>query len=89
MATLIIPGAWTPTTAGKSRLRIPGDTVGAVLAELTEGYPDLRRRIFNGEKLASWVNVFIGDEDIRTRDGLETTVTSTDTVLLLPAVAGG
>ena len=91
MATLIVPSGWAPSTDGQTRLSISGSSIGVVLTELAMRYPDVRRRIFvpGGQALGSWINVFVQDEDIRERDGLETRVSPDDTVLIVPAVAGG
>jgi adenylyltransferase/sulfurtransferase len=57
---------------------------------LTELYVDLKRHLFDdGGKLRSFVNVFLNDENIRAGDGTETPVKSGDTIMLIPAIAGG
>ncbi|WP_274916884.1 MoaD/ThiS family protein [Streptomyces sp. WZ-12] len=89
MATLIVPAAFTTLTAGRSEVDLAGSTIRDVLNQLVEIYPDLRRRIFIGDRLASWINVYVGDDNIRHLNGLDTTLDASDTVMLLNAVAGG
>jgi cysteine synthase B len=63
--------------------------VREVLENLAERYPALRGLLFEDGGLAPFVNVYLGGEDVRTLDGLETAVTDGQTVILLPAMAGG
>jgi molybdopterin converting factor small subunit len=52
-------------------------------------FPGLRTQLVEDGDIASFVNVYVGGEDVRTLDGLETEVTRGSTVILLPAMAGG
>jgi len=63
--------------------------VREVLESLVESYPSLRERIFEGDELPQFLNVFIDGTDVRLNEGLETPVEAGATVVLLPAVAGG
>ncbi|WP_416968297.1 MoaD/ThiS family protein [Streptomyces sp. 4F14] len=89
MPTVKIPGAWTPSTAGRSSLTVPGGTVGQVLDQLTSCYPDLRKRIFAGDRIASWTNVYVGEDDVRDTGGLDTVLAPGADVTIVPALAGG
>ncbi|MGH2936144.1 MAG: MoaD/ThiS family protein [Gaiellaceae bacterium] len=60
-----------------------------MLENLVANYPSLRERVFEGDDLPQFLNVFIDQDDIRLRDGLDTAVPDGATVILLPAVAGG
>jgi len=84
-----IPGAWTPSTGGHSSLTIAGNTVGQVLDILTTTCPDLRQRIFIDVRIASWVNVYADEDNIRDTGGLDTPVAPETVVTILPALAGG
>ncbi|HEY4828143.1 MAG TPA: ubiquitin-like small modifier protein 1, partial [Solirubrobacteraceae bacterium] len=66
-----------------------GATVGEVLDSLYERYGELRSRIAEDGGLRRFVNVYVGSEDIRFLDGLDTPVSDGDEVTILPAVAGG
>jgi molybdopterin converting factor small subunit len=60
-----------------------------VLERLVSTYPSLRDRVFAGDDLPQFLNVFIDGADVRLHQGLETEVPASSTVILLPAVAGG
>jgi molybdopterin synthase sulfur carrier subunit len=65
-----------------------GDTVREVLEDVTARYPSLRANLFERDELTSFVNVYVGRDDVRTLEGLDTPV-SGSTLILLPAMAGG
>jgi molybdopterin converting factor small subunit len=52
-------------------------------------FPALRGQLLEDDNLAPFVNVYVEGEDVRTKDGLETSVDDGSTVILLPAMAGG
>ncbi len=89
MAAVRIPPTLRAEVGGLRELEVGGDTVGAVIEDLVERYPALADQLYAGGELASFVNVYLGGEDIRTLDGLETPVYESETVILLPAMAGG
>ena len=60
-----------------------------LLDDLTGRFPSLRPQLLEQDELAPFVNVYVEGEDVRTKDGLETAVADTSTVILLPAMAGG
>jgi len=64
--------------------------VGEVLRTLTVEHPQTEAQIFSPEgDLNRYVNVYLNDEDVRVLDGLETPVGERDTLVILPAMAGG
>lgn len=91
MATVKIPSGWAASTGGRAQLDLDGPTVGAVLARLSTDHPDMRRRLYavGGERLGPWVNVFVGETNIRDLEQMDTPLGPGDDVLILPAVAGG
>jgi sulfur-carrier protein len=89
MTTVRIPPTLRPDAEGQREIAADGATVGEVLNELGERFPRLRARIFENGNIATFVNVYVGGEDIRTQDGLDTPVVDNSTVILLPAMAGG
>jgi molybdopterin synthase sulfur carrier subunit len=89
MTTVRIPPTLRPDTEGQREVPASGSTVGEVLQEIGERFPALGARIFENGNIARFVNVYVGGEDIRTQDGLETPVADNSTVILLPAMAGG
>jgi MoaD family protein len=90
MSVLVrIPTQLRAATDGEATADVEGSTVGEVLDSLYERYGELRSRIAEDGGLRRFVNVYVGDEDIRFLDGLETPVSDGDEVTILPAVAGG
>ena len=89
MSTVRIPPVLRETVGGSRTLAAQGATVSEVLAGLFAAYPALRDRVTEGGELSPFVNVYVNDRDVRYRDGLETAVGPEDTVILLPAMAGG
>jgi len=84
-----IPPTLRAEVGGARDLQARGDTVGDVIDDLVEQHPALRAQLFQNGHLGSFVNVYLGGEDVRTLDGLDTPVDETETVILLPAMAGG
>jgi sulfur-carrier protein len=89
MSTVRIPPTLRAETQGASTVEASGETVRDLLEDLTGRFPALRERIYPEGELVRFVNVYVEGEDVRTRDGLETTVSDGSTVILLPAMAGG
>ena len=87
--TVKIPSQLRAATDGEASADVDGLTVGEVLDSLYERYGELRSRIAEDGGLRRFVNVYVGDEDIRFLDGLDTPVSDGDEVTILPAVAGG
>jgi molybdopterin synthase sulfur carrier subunit len=90
MPQVKIPPVLRPRTGGEAEVTATGETVGDVLASLAEEHPDTRDQLFSSDgQLNRYVNVYLNDEDVRVLDGLDTAVAATDTVVILPAMAGG
>ena len=88
--TVKIPTQLRSVTGGDAEADVDGvSTVGEVLDGLYERYEGLRDRIAEDGDLRRFVNVYVGGEDIRFLDGLDTEVEDGDEVTILPAVAGG
>ena len=88
MTLVRIPPTLRAEVGGERQVEVAGDDVREVLEDLADRYPDLGRRIFENGGLAPFVNVYLGGEDVRTLEGLETPVNG-DQLILLPAMAGG
>src|SRR5258706_16379416 len=89
MTTIKIPTPLRAYTDGNAEIKVEGETVGAALGDLVTKHPDLRQHIYNGNELRNFVNVFIGEEDIRYPDGLETPPEPRDNLRIIPSIAGG
>ena len=90
MAKILIPTPLRQYVDKNDSLDVTGGTVGEVLDSLTMQYPELRRHLFNDEgRLRSFVNVYVADEDIRYLNKQATPVKETDTISIVPSIAGG
>jgi molybdopterin converting factor small subunit len=84
-----IPPVLRADVGGARELEADGETVGDVIEDLVERYPPLRLQLYENGNLGSFVNVYLGGEDVRTLDGLDTPIVNGATMILLPAMAGG
>jgi MoaD family protein len=90
MPTVKIPPVLRSQTGGNAEVSAGGGTVGDVLRSLADSHPGTRQQLFaDGGELNRYVNIYLNDEDVRVLDGLETPVSDSDTVVILPAMAGG
>ena len=90
MATIRIPPVLRPSVGGEREISAEGATVGEVLRGLASAHPETETQLFGADgDLNRYVNVYLNDEDVRVLDGLETPVGETDSVVILPAMAGG
>ncbi len=87
--TVKIPTQLRSATGGAATAALDGTTVGEVLDALYGEFDELKSRIADDNGLRRFVNVYVGGEDIRFLDGLDTAVSDGDEVTILPAVAGG
>ena len=88
--TVKIPTQLRAVTGGETETTVDdAETVGEVLDGLYDRYEGLRERIAEDGDLRRFVNVYVGGEDIRFLDGLDTAVDDGDEVTIFPAVAGG
>ena len=89
MATVKIPPVLRASVGGEKELSADGGNVGEVLRALVDSHPDTESQLFSDGQLNRYVNVYLNDEDVRVLDGLDTPVGATDTLVILPAMAGG
>jgi molybdopterin converting factor small subunit len=89
MVAVRIPPTLRAEVGGAREIPAQGETVADVLEDVAARYPALGAQLLEDGELASYVNVYVGGEDIRTRDGVETPVADGAQVILLPAMAGG
>ena len=90
MAKILIPTPLRPYTDKQDAVDASGATVGELLADLTRRHSGLKAHLFNDQgKLRSFVNVYVNDEDIRYLQKEQTPVNASDTVSIIPSVAGG
>src|SRR5574341_491241 len=89
MATIRIPTPLRPYANGQESVSVRGQTVGEALQNLTQQYPDIEPHLFNQGRLRSFVNVFLGDEDVRHLEGIDTQIADDSKLLIIPSIAGG
>ena len=90
MSTVRIPPVLRSSTGGESQVRVDGSTVGEALNALAQVHPATKSQLFAEDgSLNRYVNVYLNDEDVRVLDGLDTAVEDSDTLVILPAMAGG
>jgi molybdopterin synthase sulfur carrier subunit len=90
MATVKIPPVLRPSVGGEKEVSAEGSSVGEVLNALAAAHPQTQSQLFASDgELNRYVNVYLNDEDVRVLDGLDTKVGEGDTLVILPAMAGG
>jgi MoaD family protein len=90
MATIKIPPVLRGSVGGEKEVQASGGDVGQVLRSLAEQHPETESQLFSEDgELNRYVNVYLNDEDVRVLGGLGTSVSDGDTVVILPAMAGG
>jgi molybdopterin converting factor small subunit len=90
MATIRIPPVLRESVGGEREVTADGSNVGEVLRALADAHPATAQQIFGTDgDLNRYVNVYLNDEDVRVLDGLQTPVAERDSLVILPAMAGG
>ncbi len=90
MSTVKIPPVLRSATGNEKEVAAEGADVGEVLRSLARQHPGVEGQLFSEDgQLNRYVNVYLNDEDVRVLDGLDTSVRPEDTLVILPAMAGG
>lgn len=89
MASVRIPTPLRSYTANQESVTVSGATVGEALSDLTAQFPALAKQLYHEGELRSFVNVFVGEEDIRHLQGPDTPISEEDRLMILASVAGG
>jgi molybdopterin converting factor small subunit len=89
MPRVLIPTPLRSHTEGRDVVEGQGENVGAVLLGVVANHPGLKDRLFDGDELRRFVNVYVNNEDIRFLDDLQTAVAAGDEISIIPAIAGG
>jgi len=89
MPMVRVPPVLRKQTGGVREVAANGGTVGEVLRSLASDYPAMKEHLFENGDLRRYVNVYLNDQDIQYLQRLETPVQDGDTVIILPAMAGG
>jgi len=90
MATVIIPTPLRKFTNNTARLQVGPGTIHSTVQELTQNFPDLKKHLLDeGGNIRSYVNIFIGNDDIRDLQQADTAVKEDAVISIVPAIAGG
>lgn len=87
--TVRIPTPLRTFTAGQDEVAAEGATVGDVIEDLERRHPGIRERLLDEKGVRRFVNIYVGEEDIRFLDGLKTALKAGDAISIVPAIAGG
>jgi molybdopterin converting factor small subunit len=87
--TVRIPTPLRTLTAGADEVTVAGDTVGAALDDLDGKHPGMRERLLDDKGVRRFINIYVGEEDVRFLDGLSTKLKAGDQLSIVPAIAGG
>lgn len=89
-ATILIPTALRSFVDRQSEIEVSGTTVGEAIKALASTYPDLKHQIYADENnLRGFINVFLEGANIKKLNGLDTPIRDGNTIMLVPAIAGG
>jgi molybdopterin converting factor small subunit len=90
MATLIIPTPLRKFTGNNAKLQVQGSTVKETIGELVLNFPDLKKNLLDDSgQIRSFINIFVGDNDIRDLQQENTSVKGDSVISIIPAIAGG
>ncbi|NML20900.1 MoaD/ThiS family protein [Pseudoflavitalea sp. G-6-1-2] len=90
MATVIIPTPLRKFTNNTARLEVTADTIDKTVNELTLNFPDLKKHLLDEQgQIRSFVNIFVGNDDIRNLQQGQTAVKADTVISIVPAIAGG
>jgi molybdopterin converting factor small subunit len=90
MATLIIPTPLRKFTNNTARLQTRAENIQGAVQDLALNFPDLKKHLFdeNGQ-IRSFINIFVGNDDIRNLQQEKTAIREDSVVSIIPAIAGG
>jgi molybdopterin converting factor small subunit len=90
MATVIIPTPLRKFTNNTARLEVKASNIGDTVEEITLNFPDLKKHLLDDKgQIRSFINIFVGNDDIRNLQQENTLVKSDTIVSIVPAIAGG
>ena len=89
MANVRLAPVLRASVGGSKQVTASGGSLIEVLADLYARFPALKEQIQPEDSLSRFINIYVNDQDVRFLQGLETSVGPNDTVILLPAMAGG
>lgn len=84
-----IPAALRTITGGAEEVTASGATVGEVIQDLDRQHPGIKERLLDGKGVRRFINIYVGEEDIRFTGGLNSELKAGDQISIVPAIAGG
>jgi molybdopterin synthase sulfur carrier subunit len=87
--TVRIPTPLRSLTGGEEAVRAEGSTLKDVIDNLENKHPGMKERLLDEKGVRRFVNIYVGDEDVRFLDGLETKLSGNEEISIVPAIAGG
>ena len=88
-STVRIPTPLRTLTGGNDEVKATGATVGALIDDLEKNHPGIKDRLLDAKGVRRFVNIYVGDEDIRFLEGLKTELKGGEQITIVPAIAGG
>ena len=90
MPVIQIPSMLRSYVNGQADIMVDGNTVGAAMQDLVTKYPIFKQHLYKSDgSLREYVNLFIGDQNMKSLSGIDTAVGPGDTIKLIPSIAGG
>lgn len=90
MDTIVrIPAALRTLTGGADEVKAAGATVGDVIEDLEKRHPGLKDRLLDDKGVRRFINIYVGEEDVRFTGGLGTELKAGEPISIIPAIAGG
>ena len=90
MDTIVrIPAALRTLTGGADEVKAAGATVGEVIEDLEKRHPGLKDRLLDEKGVRRFINIYVGEEDVRFTGGLGTELKAGEQISIIPAFAGG
>jgi molybdopterin converting factor small subunit len=90
METIVrIPTPLRTLTGGADEVTASGGTVGELIDDLERRHPGIRERLLDERGVRRFINIYVGEEDVRFLDGLKTKLNTGDQISIVPAIAGG
>ncbi|MDR2860229.1 MAG: MoaD/ThiS family protein [Elusimicrobiota bacterium] len=90
MAVILIPTALRGFTDRQSKVEAEGKIVREIIKNFADKFPDIKTHLYDEKgELRSFINIFIGEKNIKNLKGLDSEVLQDDTLSIVPAIAGG
>ena len=88
-STVRIPTPLRTLTGGNDEVKAAGATVAALIDDLEKNHPGIKDRLLDEKGVRRFINIYVGEEDIRFLEGLKTELKGGEKVTIVPAIAGG